>query len=313
MRCVHTGQAEPVILLRHRLSAVWCLFYSPQRYLTQVCQLYPCSITGCYSDIVGNCTEAKRGHREGRFFDRWRETVTPQGDKLEKRLSKQKSGETFTAKQIHILMITYLICMVCIWDCPFSNRVSKNKVKMYQKDERETSLVHPLVVGSIMGHKQRLPDYIRPGLKPKSNSILDGRTVAWLTAELCSDGCKRNPTPRCGCSHLGDISPRWQHSYQDILILFLYSGRYQSLFRQVNSYVAEFPHRFIGLLLACMLGCSAGVGAHLYMHGVDDVEEVFYHSHSLQGWVFLSRISIRTLKHRDGGSAECPTSEMTWK
>ena len=63
-------------------------------------------------------------------------------------------------------------------------------------------------------------------------------------------------------------------------------------------YLVGFTHRFVGLLLACMLGRSPGVGAHLHMHGVDDVEEVFHHSYTLQRGVVLGRIPIRTLKRK---------------
>lgn len=57
-------------------------------------------------------------------------------------------------------------------------------------------------------------------------------------------------------------------------------------------YQVGFTHRFVCLLLACMLGCSPGVGAHLHMHGIDDVEEVFHHSYTLQRGVVLGRIPI---------------------
>lgn len=48
-----------------------------------------------------------------------------------------------------------------------------------------------------------------------------------------------------------------------------------------------FTHRFVGLLLACMFGCSARVGTHLHMHGIDNVKEVFDHGYTLQGGVVL--------------------------
>ncbi len=57
-------------------------------------------------------------------------------------------------------------------------------------------------------------------------------------------------------------------------------------------YWVGYTHRFVGLLLACVFGCSAGVSAHLHMHGIDDVKEVFYHSYTLQGGVVLGRIPI---------------------
>lgn len=57
-------------------------------------------------------------------------------------------------------------------------------------------------------------------------------------------------------------------------------------------YLVVFTHRFVGLLLACMFGCSARVGTHLHMHGIDDVKEVFNHSYTLQGGVVLGRIPI---------------------
>lgn len=66
-------------------------------------------------------------------------------------------------------------------------------------------------------------------------------------------------------------------------------------------HLVVFTHRFVGLLLACMFGCSAGIGAHLHMHGVDYVKEVFNHGYALQGGVLLGWISIRTLKHRETG------------
>ena len=51
------------------------------------------------------------------------------------------------------------------------------------------------------------------------------------------------------------------------------------------------PHRLVGLLLARMLGGSTRIGPHLHMHGIDDVEEVLHHRHSLQGAV-LGRAAI---------------------
>lgn len=59
-----------------------------------------------------------------------------------------------------------------------------------------------------------------------------------------------------------------------------------------------FTHRFVGLLLARMFGRSSRVGAHLHMHGIDDVEEIFHHGYTLQGRVVLGRIPVRALKQR---------------
>lgn len=64
----------------------------------------------------------------------------------------------------------------------------------------------------------------------------------------------------------------------------------------VHSWILTY--RFVGLFLACVFGCSAGVSSHLHVHGVDDVKEVLHHSYSLQRRVFLGRIPIWTLKHR---------------
>lgn len=58
-------------------------------------------------------------------------------------------------------------------------------------------------------------------------------------------------------------------------------------------------HSFVGLLLAGVLRCFAGVAADLHVHGVDDVEEVLHHRHTLQGRVHR-RNAVRTLQgHRD--------------
>lgn len=65
-------------------------------------------------------------------------------------------------------------------------------------------------------------------------------------------------------------------------------------------FICMFSHRFVGLLLACMFGCSARVSTHLHMHGIDDVKEVFDHCYTFQGGVVLGRTPVRTLKHREG-------------
>lgn len=54
-------------------------------------------------------------------------------------------------------------------------------------------------------------------------------------------------------------------------------------------------HSFVGLLLAGVLRCFAGVAADLHVHGVDDVKEVLHHRHALQGRVDR-RNAVRTLQ-----------------
>lgn len=52
-------------------------------------------------------------------------------------------------------------------------------------------------------------------------------------------------------------------------------------------WTVSFTHRLVGLLLTCVLRRSARVGAHLHVHGIDDVKEIFDHSDALQGGVVL--------------------------
>lgn len=54
-------------------------------------------------------------------------------------------------------------------------------------------------------------------------------------------------------------------------------------------------YSFVGLLLAGMFRGFAGVRAHLHVHGIDDVEEIFHHRHALQGRVHPGH-SVHTLE-----------------
>lgn len=55
--------------------------------------------------------------------------------------------------------------------------------------------------------------------------------------------------------------------------------------RQKDDRVREVgrSYSFVGLLLAGVFRGFAGVAADLHVHGVDDVEEVLHHRHTLQG------------------------------
>lgn len=86
-------------------------------------------------------------------------------------------------------------------------------------------------------------------------------------------------------SHAGETAK----TKQKILLVFSLDPHAVDL---RTPHLAVFTHRFVGFLLPGVFGRSAWIGAHLHMHGVDDVEEVFHHSHALQGRVVLGRIPI---------------------
>lgn len=51
-------------------------------------------------------------------------------------------------------------------------------------------------------------------------------------------------------------------------------------------------YRFVGLLLAGMFRRSTRIGAHLHMHGIDDVEEILHYCNALQGRAVLGRAAV---------------------
>lgn len=68
----------------------------------------------------------------------------------------------------------------------------------------------------------------------------------------------------------------------------------------------------VRLLLAGVFGGFSWVAAGLHMHGVDDVEEVFHHRHSLQGRVHTG-VAVHTLEEARRRTGSGKKSEVGTK